>query len=197
VVFLGSMDWQANEDGVQHFVEKVWPRVRGTHPEARFTIVGRNPSAAVRRLAGTQGIEVTGTVPDVRPYLAEAAVVVVPLLVGGGTRIKIFEAMAMARPVVSTTLGAEGLPVVPGEHLVVEDEPKRFAAAVSQLLRDGSMASSLGERARALVCCNYTAETVAAQFDTICRRTVEEWCARHSTRAADDSYASEVSSAGF
>jgi len=196
VVFLGSMDWQANEDGVRHFVERVWPRVRGTHPEARFTIVGRNPSAAVRRLAGTQGIEVTGTVPDVRPYLAEAAVVVVPLLVGGGTRIKIFEAMAMARPVVSTTLGAEGLPVVPGEHLVVEDEPKRFAAAVSQLLGDGSMGSSLGERARALVCRSYTAEMVASQFDAICRRTVEEWSARHSTGSFDDSHASGASSAG-
>jgi len=196
VVFLGSMDWPANEDGVRHFVDKVWPGVRRAHPEARFTIVGRNPSAAVRRLAGAQGIEVTGTVPDVRPYLAEAAVVVVPLLVGGGTRIKIFEAMAMARPVVSTTLGAEGLPVVPGEHLVVEDEPGRFSAAVSRLLRDGSAASSLGERARTLVCRNYTAETVAGQFDAICRRAVEEWTSRRAARASDDLHLSGIPAAG-
>ncbi len=182
VVFVGSMDWAPNEDGITHFVKAVWPQVRRTHPHAELTIVGRNPSTAVRRLAGDQGIEVTGTVPDVRPYLAEAAVVVVPLLVGGGTRIKIFEAMSMGRPVVSTSLGAEGLPVVTNEHLVIEDEPQNFAAAVNRLIDDPTAAAQLGDRARKLVARDYTAEAVARQFDAICRNTVERFSRGKSPR---------------
>jgi len=106
VVFLGSMDWLPNSDGAAHFAHSIWPNIRQSHPDATFTIVGRNPTPMVSRLASLSGITVTDTVPDVRPYLQTASVVVVPLLVGGGTRIKIFEAMAASRPVVSTTLAA-------------------------------------------------------------------------------------------
>ncbi|HYM85724.1 MAG TPA: glycosyltransferase, partial [Pseudoxanthomonas sp.] len=105
VMFLGSMDWMPNQDGVKFFADLVWPRVLEKHPSATFSIVGRNPPQAVQDLAKRPGIEVLGSVPDVRPHLAQAAVVAVPLLVGGGTRLKIYEAMAMAKPVVSTTIG--------------------------------------------------------------------------------------------
>ena len=105
VIFLGSMDWMPNQDGVKWFVREVWPAIRASHPQATFHIVGRNPPGDVRALSATPGVTVVGGVPDVRPHLAEAAVVVVPLLVGGGTRLKIYEAMAMGRAVVSTTIG--------------------------------------------------------------------------------------------
>src|SRR5262249_29504839 len=147
VTFLGSMDWMPNQDGVEWFVREVWPAVRAAHPDATFHIVGRNPPGDIRSLSAAPGLTVLGGVPDVRPHLADASVVVVPLLVGGGTRLKIYEAMAMGRAVVSTTIGAEGLPVVPGEHYLCADTPAAFAAAVNQLLREHSSRSSLGSAA--------------------------------------------------
>ena len=173
VVFVGSMDWLPNQDGVRHFVSAVWPEIRRRRPETTFQIVGRNPSPAVERLAQAPGVEVVGTVPDVRPYLAEAAVVVVPLVVGGGTRIKIFEAMAMEKAVVSTPLGAEGLKLTPGEHIVIADEPADFAGAVCDLLEHADRRARLAAKARRLVTGNYSAERIARQFDEICRQTVE------------------------
>ena len=113
-----------------------------------------------------------GTVPDVRPYLAAATVVVVPLLVGGGTRIKIFEALAMERAVVSTTLGAEGLPVTSGRHLLLADDPAEFAQSVVRLLNDPTTRGDLGRAGRELVETGYTAEGVARQFQEICDRVV-------------------------
>ena len=174
IVFVGSMDWLPNEDGAKFFAHEVWPLVRRKHPHATFHIVGRNPSAMVARLAEIEGVEVVGTVPDVRPYLAEAAVVVVPLLVGGGTRIKIFEAMAMEKPVVSTALGAEGLKVDAGEHLLLADAPDEFARAVNTLLDDREMRTQIGGAARRVVCENFSAETVARQFEAICEETVSQ-----------------------
>ncbi len=108
VIFVGSMDWEANVDGVDYFCRDIWPSVKERAPEARLRIVGRNPHPRVRKLA-CQSIEVTGTVPSVVDHLKEAAVFVVPLRVGGGTRLKIYEAMAMGKAVVSTSIGAEGL----------------------------------------------------------------------------------------
>jgi glycosyltransferase involved in cell wall biosynthesis len=173
VLYVGSMDWLANQDAAVYFVREVWPLVRHCHPTAEFQIVGRNPGPAVRCLADVPGVEVTGTVPDVRRYLAEAAVVVVPLLVGSGTRNKIFEAMAMGKAVVSTTLGAEGLPVAAGEHLLLADTPSDFAGAVDRLLDDPGLRARLGAAARALVYPRYAAENVARQFEDICVRTVD------------------------
>jgi glycosyltransferase involved in cell wall biosynthesis len=168
VVFLGSMDWLPNQDGVAYFVRHVWPRVMAARPRARFQIVGRNPTPAVLRLAQQPGVEVAGTVPDVRPYLAGASVVVVPLLVGGGTRIKIFEALSMEKAVVSTSLGAEGLPVEPGRHLLLADGPAGFARSVLTLLDDPHQAARLGHAGRELVLQSYGAEKIARQFERIC-----------------------------
>jgi glycosyltransferase involved in cell wall biosynthesis len=173
VAFVGSMDWMPNQDGVTWFVSKVWPKVMAAHPRATFEIVGRNPPAAIRALATAPGVIVAGGVPDVRPHLAAAAVVVVPLLVGGGTRLKIYEAMATARPVVSTRIGAEGLPLVPGEHYLAADEPDAFADAVIQLLGDADRRRALGTAADRFVRERYGSEPVARQFDAICREVVE------------------------
>jgi glycosyltransferase involved in cell wall biosynthesis len=173
VVFIGSLDWMPNQGGVAFFVNEVWPLIRRAKPQATFRIVGRNPSRNVRRLERTPGVEVVGTVPDVRPHLAAAAVVVVPLLVGSGTRIKIFEAMAMGKALVSTSIGAEGLPVSSGEHLLLADSPPDFAEAVIQLLDNSDRRVRLGKAASHLVNANYGTETVARQFEQICEQTVQ------------------------
>jgi sugar transferase (PEP-CTERM/EpsH1 system associated) len=148
IVFVGSMDWMPNEDGIRWFAREVFPRVQQRVPVARLTIVGRKPSASLHELSvSNASIEVTGSVPDVRSYLARAAVSVVPLRVGGGTRLKIYEAMAMATPVVSTTIGAEGLPVRHGEHLCIADSVEEFAGAVVSALQEPSLAARLVEAA--------------------------------------------------
>jgi sugar transferase (PEP-CTERM/EpsH1 system associated) len=151
IVFTGSMDWLPNADGVMFFCRDVLPLIRQAEPDVTFTIVGRSPTPAVRRLSEDPGIEVTGRVEDVRPYLADAAVYVVPLRIGGGTRLKIFEAMAAGRAVVSTSIGAEGLPTEDGRHLVLADTPEAFANAVLRLLRDEPARAAIEARARALV----------------------------------------------
>jgi sugar transferase (PEP-CTERM/EpsH1 system associated) len=174
IVFVGSLDWLPNQDGVAFFVHEVWPLIRRAKPQAVFQIVGRTPSRGVRRLQHVDGVEVVGTVPDVRPYLAGAAVVVVPLLVGGGTRIKIFEALAMGKALVSTTLGAEGLPVTSGQHLLLADTPADFAAAVLQLLNDGAYRAQLGQTGSRFVNAHYSTEVVARQFEQICEQTVQD-----------------------
>ena len=136
LVFTGSMDWLPNEDAMVFFCREVLPLIRADEPGVTLSIVGRAPTPTVEKLADGHGITVTGRVDDVRPYMRDAAVYIVPLRIGGGTRLKIFEAMAMGKAVVSTTVGAEGLPVTSGEHLLLADEPRTFARAVVRLLRD-------------------------------------------------------------
>lgn len=164
VVFCGSMDWYPNEDAVLDFGQHVWPRLRDRHPDATFVIVGRNPGPRVTALSRVPGISVTGTVPDVRPFVADAAVCVVPLRVGGGTRIKIFEALAMEKAVVSTAIGAEGLGLADAVHFWQADGPDAMVAAIDALLRDHAMAARLGAAGRALVETRYSWRSAAAQF---------------------------------
>jgi sugar transferase (PEP-CTERM/EpsH1 system associated) len=155
LVFTGSMDWIPNEDAMLHFARSILPAIRRQASDVTLAIVGRAPTPAVQALAAEAGIEVTGRVEDVRPHIAEAAVYVVPIRVGGGTRLKIFEAMAMGKPVVSTTVGAEGLPVTAGQNIVIEDDPEQFAAAVLHLLGDQERRAAIGREARALVVAQY------------------------------------------
>lgn len=170
LVFTGSMDWIPNQDAVTFFIRDILPLIRREIPVS-FWIVGRNPPRAIRDLEGaTPGVYVTGTVEDVRPWVERAAVYVVPLRFGGGTRIKIFEAMAMAKCVVSTTVGAEGLPVEAGRHLLIADTPAAFAEAVLSLLKDDQRRRRLGLAARELVASRFTWDTVAARFEAICER---------------------------
>lgn len=149
LAFVGSMDWYPNEDGVIWFLNEVYPLIRKQAANVSFKIIGRNPSAhlsaAVARLPE---IELTGRVEDVRPFLAEAEVVVVPLRAGGGTRIKIPEAMAMGKAVVSTTVGAEGLPFTDGQEIRIADEPQHFADAVTQLLSHSGLRIQIENTAR-------------------------------------------------
>jgi glycosyltransferase involved in cell wall biosynthesis len=165
LVFTGSMDWIPNQDAMVHFVRDVLPLVRREEPAVTLSIVGRAPTPAVQALGRETGIEVTGAVDDVRPHVAGAAVYVVPIRIGGGTRLKIFEAMAMGKAVVSTTVGAEGLPVTPGADIVIEDEPDRFAAAVIGLLRNDVRRSGLEQRARGLVVQKYDWAAVGAELE--------------------------------
>ena len=172
-VFIGSMDWLPNEDGVRYFVREVWPLVRSRYPDATFQIVGRHPSAAVLGLHGRDGVEVTGNVPDVRPFLADAQVTVIPLLVGGGTRLKVFEAMAMAKPIVSTSLGVEGLQVVHGATAMLADTTTDFAEELLRLFDSPSLRKRIADDALRMVRAHYSTEIVARQFDAICRATIE------------------------
>ncbi len=174
LVFSGSMDWHPNEDAVCYFVETILPRVRAEFPSASFTIIGRNPGARVRELAAQPGVYVTGTLDDVRPSIARGSVYVVPLRAGSGTRIKIFEALAMGKAVVSTTVGAEGLALESGRHFLAADTPHDFAQAVIRLLRDPARRQALGDAGRALVEANYSWMTVARQFEARCEEVVAE-----------------------
>ena len=165
LVFTGSMDWLPNEDGITWFVREILPRVRQAEPGATLSIIGRSPTPAVRRLAEESGVEVTGRVDDVRPHMAAGSVYVVPLRIGGGTRLKIFEAMAMGKTVVSTAIGAEGLPVTDGHDIVIADEPDAFAAAVVGLIRDGHERDRIGTAARRLVEERYDWSAAAEDFE--------------------------------
>jgi glycosyltransferase involved in cell wall biosynthesis len=138
IAFVGAMDWEPNIDGAEYFCAEIWPKVRARVPNAVFRLVGRNPDRRVQRL-GSDSVEITGRVPSVVEHLWEAAAVIVPLRIGGGTRLKIYEAMAAGRAVVSTTVGAEGLDVQHGEDIVLADDPNAFAGAVIQLLTDLSV----------------------------------------------------------
>jgi glycosyltransferase involved in cell wall biosynthesis len=173
VLFMGSMDWLPNQDGVKWFAREVWPVVRAARPQATFHVIGRNPPRDVRALSAVPGVEVVGRVVDVRPHLAQAAVFVVPILVGGGTRLKIYEGMAMGRAVVSTTIGAEGLPVRPGEHYLAADAPGDFATAVVGLLADSARRTVIGRAAERFVRDRYGSEPVARQFEAICEGVVD------------------------
>jgi glycosyltransferase involved in cell wall biosynthesis len=135
ITFVGAMDWEPNVDGVEYFASEIWPAIKTEVPEARFRIVGRNPDRRVKKCASAS-IEVTGRVPSVVEHLRQSAVVIVPLRIGGGTRLKIYEAMASAKAVVSTTIGAEGLDIHHGRDIMLADDARSFAQAVIMLLRD-------------------------------------------------------------
>jgi glycosyltransferase involved in cell wall biosynthesis len=168
LVFTGSMDWHPNEDAMLHFIDAILPRIRRQVPDVSLAIVGRRPTDRLRSAAERAGALVTGTVDDVRPFVREASVYVVPLRAGGGTRLKIFEALAMAKPVVSTTVGAEGLALTDGREFVSADDPVAFGDAVIALLRDPARRHALGRAGRRLVERRYSWEQVAGQFEAQC-----------------------------
>jgi glycosyltransferase involved in cell wall biosynthesis len=172
VVFFGLLSYFPNVDGVTHFVHDIWPRIVDAHPDARLKIVGGRAPPSLLALAGPR-IELTGFVPDLRPHLAAAATVVVPLRLGGGTRLKIVEAMAMGKAIVSTSLGAEGIEAVPGDDLLVEDQPAAFADAVSRLLTDPGLAARIGQSARRLAVQRYSWSRAAQALEGFYRRTLE------------------------
>jgi len=177
VVFVGAMDWEPNIDAVEYFCREIWPTVAAGIPEARFRIVGRNPVPRVQHLASSS-VEVTGSVPSVVEHLHKAGVVVVPLRIGGGTRLKIYEAMAAGKAVVSTSVGAEGLDVHAGRDILLADAAPSFADAILALLRDQALRARI-ERAAAQAAAPYDWPVVAGRF-----REVLERLARHSQQTA-------------
>src|SRR5258706_6642715 len=175
IVFVGSMDYHANIDGAINFARNVWPVVRKQKPELLFTIVGRDPSAEVRALSSKDGVEVTGSADDVRPFYREAIAAVVPLNVGGGSRLKILEAMAAGVPVVSTRLGAEGLDSSDGENILLTDDPGQIAEAVISVIDDHESQKRLIEGGYTLVRERYDWSTLGAklldQYQTLASET--------------------------
>jgi len=166
LVFVGSMDWDPNVDGMQWFVREVLPLIRMRQPDCALTIAGRRPHSSIRKLAADYpNIRVTGTVADVRPFLWEAAVSIVPLRIAGGTRLKIFEAMAAQVPVISTSIGAEGLDVRHGETIWIADSPEDFADHCLELLADSSAGRSMTEAAWEMVSSCYSWEVVSREFE--------------------------------
>jgi glycosyltransferase involved in cell wall biosynthesis len=173
LVFTGSMDWYPNEDAILHFAQDILPLIRREVPEASLTVVGRKPSARLRTATAGTAVQVTGGVDDVRPYVHQAAVYVVPLRVGGGTRLKICEALAMGKAVVSTTIGAEGLPLRSGEHFIRSDDPSDFARAVVALVRNPGQRQALGAAGRRLMEERHAWAQVASQFEARCMEVAQ------------------------
>lgn len=165
VLFLGTMSWGPNAAAAKFLAVDVMPKLRGRFPSARLLVVGRDPPADLKALAGANGVEVTGGVPDVKPYLLQASLLAVPLDAGGGTRLKILEAFAAGLPVVSTAVGAEGIDAIPGAHLVLAERPA-FTAAVIDLLASPDAAIRMTAAARKLARDVY-------DWDQIGRRAVE------------------------
>jgi glycosyltransferase involved in cell wall biosynthesis len=171
LVFTGSMDWMANIDAIEFFMDHVWPALARARPNARFVVVGRTPPPGLIERAKARGLNwtFTGFVDDVRPYVHEAHIYVIPLRVGGGTRIKVYEAMAMGCPVVSTRIGVEGLPIERDRHFVAADQPDEMARAILALLADTERRVALSRQARRYVQENMSAGKVARVFERICQ----------------------------
>jgi polysaccharide biosynthesis protein PslH len=178
ITFVGAMDWEPNVDAVEYFCAEVWPAIKAEVPQARFRIVGRNPDRRVQKWASTpnhdeDSIEVTGRVPSVVEHLHQSAVVIVPLRIGGGTRLKIYEAMAAGKAVVSTTIGAEGLDVHHGRDIMLADDPRSFAQAVIMLLRDAELRRRY-EKAAADTAARYDWPAIGERFGEVLQSVAEK-----------------------
>ena len=196
LVFTGSMNWLPNEDGIIYFVQKILPKVRRSVPDVVLWVVGRDPSVAVQKLAQEDpSVRVTGAVEDIRPYVGRGSVYVVPLRVGSGTRLKIFEAMAMGKAIVSTTIGAEGLPVTHGKDILLADQPEDFAQQTVQLLQNESLRNQLGAAARSLVEQHYSWGRVGAYCETVFSRVIQEYSGQRAVQTSSPSSIERISAA--
>ncbi|HUM04198.1 MAG TPA: glycosyltransferase family 4 protein [Terriglobales bacterium] len=172
ITFVGAMDWEPNADGVEYFCSEIWPAVKAEVPEAKFRIVGRNPGRRVLKWA-SESVEVTGRVPSVVGHLQESAVVIVPLRIGGGTRLKIYEAMATGKAVVSTAVGAEGLDVHHGRDIMLADDSRSFAQAIIMLLRDRELRRRY-EKAAAETAARFDWQAIGDRFGEVLLSVVEK-----------------------
>lgn len=176
LVFCGSMDWMPNIDGFWWFYREIYNLVKNEVPAISFSVVGRRPGDDIKQVAGADPtVIITGTVDDVRPHVAAGQLYVVPLRVGGGTRIKIYEAMAMKKCVISTRIGAEGLPLIDGKHIVLADSEREFADRIKELLRDDNKRHSIAEAGYRLVTENYgwgkAAEILHSALQSVARKS--------------------------
>jgi glycosyltransferase involved in cell wall biosynthesis len=166
VVFNGTFDYRPNADAAEFLVDQVWPRVLERRPGSRLQLVGRMPEDRRRRLT-MPGIEILGEVDEVQPYLARAGVVAVPIRMGGGTRLKVVEALAMGKAIVSTAVGCEGIAVRDDGHLIVADDPEAFAARIVELLDDPVRREQLGRAGRDLIEERYSWGAACEQLDAL------------------------------
>ena len=175
LVFTGSMDWLPNEDGILFFAREILGNIKAHIPDVRLTVVGRNPSRRLlHELKDYPEIDVVGWVEDVRPYIGRHALYIIPLRIGGGTRIKAYEAMAMGKAIVSTRVGMEGLPVENGEHVLLADQADAFAQAVVRLLQDDDERERMAASGRDFVQIHFSWERAAEAFAAHCRRILRE-----------------------
>lgn len=175
LVFTATMSWPANVEGIHFLLDEVWPTLIAARPRIKAVIIGRNPPASLGDKVRQRSLNVTltGFVDDIRPYVAQSHVYVIPLFVGSGTRIKAFEAMAMGRPVISTSLGVEGLDVTHGTHFLRADSAEAFSQGILALLDDAALRARLAGAARALMEQRFSWKNVAAQFEAICLNALE------------------------
>ncbi len=167
ILFCGMMSYPPNQEAIIHFCENIFPMIKKEIPNAHLTIVGKNMPEKITKLGAFPGVTIAGYVPSMEPYYEKTAIVVVPLLNGGGTRIKILEAMAYGRPVVSTSVGAEGLEVSAGEHILIADEPREFADRCVELLQDPRKRASIASRAYQLVKEKYDTGVFRQKMDEV------------------------------
>ncbi len=171
LLYFGAMDWYPNQDAVIYFISKIFPGLKELAPRVKFRIAGRLPPENLRlRFASSHDVEFTGTVPNIRSEIAASAVCVVPLRIGSGTRLKILEAAAMAKPIVSTRIGAEGLGFIDGEEIILADEPGEFSRAIAELLKSAQRRRALGQAARRRVEKDYSISVLRTAFQDVLER---------------------------
>lgn len=187
LVFTGSLDWYPNISGMRFFVREVWPRVKSDFPSARLYVAGKNPPEQVLKwMKEDPSITVVPNPEDIRSWLGRGSVFVCPILDGGGTRLKILDAMAMAKPIVSTTIGCEGLRVTDGENILVADSPQEFAGKVKLLLENGDLRQKLGRAARTFVEREYSWERIGGQLQQAYRCALQrEMCDQRELSQVD------------
>jgi len=173
LIFIGTMFYYPNVDAILYFLDRIYPHIVARIPDVRILIVGHNPPLEIKSLERFSNVKVTGYVPDIRPYIAQSTVMIVPLRLGGGTRLKILEAMAMERPVISTSIGAEGLAVQAGENIMIADDPLDFASKTVELLRNPKLRQRIVTKARKLVENNYSWDVLGRRFLEACQKAVK------------------------
>jgi glycosyltransferase involved in cell wall biosynthesis len=178
LVFVGTMNYPPNDEAALYFCGEIFPLILDGNPSVTFSIVGKDPSIEVLRLARRKNISVTGFVPDSRPYMAAASVVTVPLLSGSGTRLKILEAMAMGKAIVSTSIGAEGIEYNDGKDILIADTEQAFAEKVLYLLSYPAIALEIGENARRLVEEKYAWKILSDKMDSAYSFAITNACKR-------------------
>jgi glycosyltransferase involved in cell wall biosynthesis len=186
LVFTGSMDWRPNVDGLRWLMETAWPAIAAASPRTALVVVGRDPSPRLVAEVRRRGLPwtFTGYVADVRPFIRDADVCVIPLRAGSGTRLKVYEAMALGCPIVSTSVGTERLPLTVGEHYLRADAAPDFSAAVLRLLRDAALRQTMAAAARQYVAANFASRPVGRAFEAACLENLERFGSRIGSRPA-------------
>lgn len=169
VIFNGTLNYRPNLDAALYLVDEIWPLVRRRYPAARLVLTGRNAGVDLRPLM-QPGVEVLGEVPDIRPYVTEATAVAVPIRIGGGTRFKVLEGLAMGKPIVSTSVGCEGVAVRDGEHLLIADDAPTFASKIFEVFEDSALRDALGQAGRRLVETRYSWDLAGNRLEALYRR---------------------------